>query len=446
MKFSDMQWFSPAVFKAAMKDGHMLPVVKVPGSGECPYGWVANKVCGVSMTSNRLVDRMQREVFGCSAEIENVPVSGIKLREAKSYNADGSDVSPFDRHVYSSQTVVEDPRGFKTKISRTCYEQLYADVAPGKAFPDNLVYIWPATKGGVQSGPWLLPADHPVAVEARKFSDSLDKKEAFVKVANMQLAKVYEAKTGKLNGRKMAFLGCVPYATFKSQLERTTLARNRNGRLSEKKPYPEASRKALFAEWRKGMAFLVVISEGSASKTFAEAADSKIPAYQLPEILKLAKKVENSLEANPVDTSVAAGDGWETFEGKRIGDWLAANFWKRRTRMSIETKSGDMAQITCSLDGRHQWTVCVSIPSDDWDSSPTVFKAFGSDLGEILESATEKFSLKQPKLGTKRPPYISQIAVWTSWRHFSRALKQTTWMQTGEVIRNAGTLAAACWK
>lgn len=427
----DKIWFSPSKIKMAVSGEHCLPLVKIPGSGKNVYSWLANRVCGVSLTSNRLEDRLKSEILGSYREIENVPVSGFEAIGTTSLDLDAPVASRgpfFARHWTSQKVLVRDPRGFIVGISARCWREGFPRIKTG-TIPGELVYAWPATRLDVDDGPWILPAGSKIAKRARAFSEAVEKKEAFHGVSEMEVLGVYTGAHGDYNGQKYVFLGSIPYEKAIQQTKRAC-----GPEKDFRKPVPK---KALFAQLGECSVSLKVFSEEAASKTFLKAPPEKIPADLVSDTARVAKLAAASMAANPVDLVEAASlDSWEKFRVGDFVDWLGWRYDGRRSRTTNSLKTARAAKLPGKPTVELFWASSprriklaanvVSEPSYfPVSATEEVFSSSlerdpeesgAEQLSSLLEAATEKLGLEQPSLGTRRKASPVQLAWWTVYR------------------------------
>lgn len=452
----DKTWFSPSKIKMAVCGEHCLPVVKIPGSGECVYGPVAKKVCGVSLTSNRLEDRLKSEIMGSYREIGNVPVDGFEISEFCNWDAHPANRDPFfDAFPTSRKVLVRDPRGFVVGISTRCFRKFFPSVKSGK-ISGSLVYAWPATKWDVDEGPWLVPAGSEIAEKARAFSEAAERKEAFQDVSEMEVLGVYTAANGVDNGRKFVFLGVVPYEKPLAQIEAAIL-------LEKKKSPARTRKKAVFALLSEDIAFLKLFSEDSASRTFLKAASEKIPAKLVPSVAKLAKVFSESLSCNPVDLKKATSqDYWEEFDCETFASnvgWENDGCRYRSVRAKIPVRARKLAgkpamQIAYSSSEKSV-TVDITEMHDiagnlarRIDSSVDFHKSLEraedetgvNQLARLLREATREYGLEQPDLGTKKPAAPEQLTWWNVFRTLKKSNPAST-LSMWQIAAYAGSLA-----
>lgn len=437
----EKNWFSPARIKMATSCGHGLPVVKVPGSNQCPWGQRANEILGVSITSNRLEDRLKSEVMDCFQEIENVPTSGFEIVEVSHWSATGENDSPFFKRFHTTRkTLVRDPRGFVVGISHRSYEDTFKLLEMSK-LPGEYVYAWPSSLDDVEDGPWLVPAGSKIARRARAFSEALEAKTAFKKVRDMEVLGVYTAATGKFNGRKMAFLGLVPFVKASAQAK-AVCCQKKDG--DGFKPTPK---RALFVMVDSTYPSLHAIPEETASKTFSETAPEKIPERILPDIARVARSASRCLEANPVDPRVAADSSvWEEFDPENFATRIG---WEK-TKNSYKIPKALSVGRAAKLPGKPNVQVVYSVvhaaggmavqatvrttsvrkskfgnyleheKNEVYSASAALESGYGMvELAKLLEKAKAELGLEQPKLGTLRKPSPVQTAWWTVYRMVS---------------------------
>lgn len=437
----DKNWFSPAKLKVAVSNGHGIPIVKIPGSGEIVNGAAASKVCGVSLTSNRLEDRLQSEVMGCFQMIDNSPTSGFEVVALSHRLCDQADRDPFLSVQWgtTSKVLVKDPRGFVVGISQRCYKSEYVDVNPGECLPGDLVYAWPASKSDIDDGPWLVPASSSLAKSARQLSDAVDQKDAFMKVSDMQTLGVYTAAQGTWNGRKMVFLGCVPYSSVHDQVKAAVKS------AMDCKPLKQAKRKALFAcLLGDGYASTIAVNEDAASRLFLKSEPGQIPADSVSEVMRIVKREAKSAKTNPVDVNFAAAVDtvWQPFNVDGFLDsvrWIYDGMTGVRHSTAVlcgrATKLHGMPYIMLSWKRSHT-DVTLSVYEVTYQRTDggdliffdrqlkssrtlTLFSPYGmSELRTLAETAAAELGLEQPDLGTKRPPHIVQIGWWLSFKIF----------------------------
>lgn len=434
----DKVWFSPAKMKVAISNGYGVPIVKIPGSGLNVYGQAASAVCGVSLTSNKLEDRLMSEVQGCFMMVDNTPTDGFEVVKLSHWDYGGTnEADPFlaMKHGTSKKVVIRDPRGFIFGMSRWCYKSEYANVNPGQRLPNSLVYVWPASKKDVDDGPWLVPADHPVAVRARSFSDAVDKKDAFAKVQDMKVLGVYTVAQGTHNGRKMAFLGCVPYVKVHEQAHQILTSAATSKKL---KPVPK---KAIFAwlDFRIDIVRIMAFAEAAADKMFLKTDEpEKIPDHMLKQVLAAASRVEKSIQANPVDPNVVLKeDRWQPFNADSFVETLdcSGSRWVKECVFGKATavEGQPVVLMRCVYDAQ-QLSVAMHkaqfskihhrFVSQEQSISFCVKQCKPSDvrneLAAALKDATSKLKLVQLDLGTPQPPHAMQLAWYTAFREFLR--------------------------